>query len=220
MYPDNSLGYNFSTSFIYHHRQRWDLIAAYELEYISSKFDHTLIFTTVYMGVPGLYLLAGGELTPGANFSPTGTAKLGVDYTFGNFIGTGLHFRADFFGDAPLSSIQNQNLYEIRPEIFKYFGDVSHVTLAYSQYILSNGYTTFKVGIGVTLDYYKENAIFAGLAYGGSVEIQDEKRRVWEINLGIGYRVTRRLDLGLSYSYIDTQYGQTHQIGFRPVLRW
>lgn len=220
IYPDSSLGYNFSTSFIYHHRQRWDFIAAYELEYISSKFDHTLIFTTVYMGVPNLYLLAGGEVTPQANFSPTGTVKLAVNYAFGNFIGAGIGFRTDFFGDAPLSSIQNENLYEIRPEISKYFGDISHVTLSYSHFILSNGYDTWRIGIGMTLDYYKNNALFAGLAYGGSVEIQDENRRVLEFDLGIGYRVTRRLDLGLSYAYIDTQYGQTHQIGFRPVLRW
>jgi opacity protein-like surface antigen len=58
------------------------------------------------------------------------------------------------------------------------------------------------------------------MAYGGSAEIQDESRRVFELNLGIGYRVTQRLDLGFSYAYIDTQYGQTHQIGFRPVLIW
>jgi tetratricopeptide (TPR) repeat protein len=220
IYPDRSLGYNFSTSFIYHHRQRWDFIAAYELEYIRSKFDHTLIFSTVYMGIPGLYLLAGGEFTPQANFSPTGTVNLGINYAFGNFIGAGIGFRVDFFGDAPLSSIQNEILYEIRPEISKYFGDISHVTLSYSHFILSNGYDTGRIGIGMTLDYYKNNAIFAGLAYGGSVEIQDETRRVLEFNLGIGYRVTQRLDLGLSYAYIDTQYGQTHQIGFRPVLKW
>ncbi len=220
IFPDNSPGYNFSTSFTYHHRQRWDFIAAYELEYISDTFDHTIIFTTVYMGVPGLYLLAGGEVTPGADFSPMGTANLGINYTFGNFIGTGLHFRADVYGDAPLSSIQNQNLYEIGPEIFKYFGDITHVKLTYSHFFLSNGYNTWKLGIGITFDYFKENAIFAGMAYGGSVEVQDETRRVLEIDLGIGYRITKKLDLGLSYAYIDTQYGQTHQIGFRPVLRW
>ena len=72
----------------------------------------------------------------------------------------------------------------------------------------------------MTIDYHKNNAIFAGLAYGGSVEIKDETRRVLELDLGIGYRVTQRLDLGFSYAYIDTMYGQTHQIGFRPVLRW
>jgi tetratricopeptide (TPR) repeat protein len=220
IYPDSSLGYNFSTSFIYHHRQQWDFIAAYELEYISRKFDHTLIFTTVYMGIPDLYLLAGGEVTPQANFSATGRVKLGINYTFQNFIGAGINFRTDFFGDAPLYSIQNETLYEIRPEISKYFGDISNITLSYSRFILSNGYDTGKFGIGITLDYYKNNAIYAGMAYGGSVEIQDESRRVFELNLGIGYRITQRLDLGFSYAYIDTQYGQTHQIGFRPVLIW
>jgi tetratricopeptide (TPR) repeat protein len=222
IYPDGSLGYNFSTSFTYHHKQRWDFIAAYELEYVSSKLDHTLLFTTVYMGVPGLYLLAGGEVTPKANFSPTGTAKLGVNYAFRNFFGAGIGFKADFFGDAPSASdtLQNKELYEIRPEISKYFGDISHVTLSYSHFILSDGFDTWQVGVGMTLDYYKSNAIFAGLALGGSVETKDETIRIRELDLGIGYRVTQRLDLGLSYAYINAQYGKTHQIGFRPVLKW
>jgi tetratricopeptide (TPR) repeat protein len=220
IYPDRSLGYNFSTSLTYHHKQRWDFVGAYELEYISGKIDNTLMFTTVFMGIPSLYLLAGGEVTPQANFSPTAAAKLGVSYSFGNVIGAGLQLRTDFFGDAPLSSIRNDTLYEIRPEVYKYFSDISNVRLYYSHFILSSGYDTWKVGIGITIDYYKNNAIFAGMAYGGSVEIQDDSRRVLEVNLGIGYRVTQKLDLGFSYAYTDTQYGQTHQIGFRPVLRW
>ena len=220
IYPDNSLGYNLSTSFIYHHKQRWDLIAAYSLKHVQDTFDHTVLLSTVYMGVPNLYLLVGGEFTPQASFTPYAAVNLGVNYSFANFIGAGINFSTDFYGDAPLSTIQNENLYEIRPEISKYFGDVSHVRLTYSQFLFSSGYNTWKIGLNMTLDYYKNNAIFAGLAYGGSVEIQDETRRVLEFNLGIGYRVTRKLDLGLSYAYTDTMYGQTHQIGFRPVLRW
>jgi opacity protein-like surface antigen len=220
IFPDNTLGYTFSTSFIYHHKQLWDIITAYSLRHLQDTFDHTLLFTTVYKGISNLYLLAGGEITPQASFSPYATVTLGVSYSFANYIGTGINFTADFFGDAPLSTIQNENLYEIRPEISKYFGDISRVTFSYSQYVFSTGYNTWKVGLGMTIDYYKNNAIFAALAYGGSVEIKDETRRVLEVNLGIGYRVTQRLDLGLSYAYIDTMYGQTHQIGFRPVLRW
>jgi len=221
IYPD-STGYNFSTSFIYHHRQRWDFITAYELELIEGKIDNTFIFTTVYMGVPGLYLLAGGKLTPIANFSPSGEVDLAINYTFRNYFGAGIGFKADFFGDAPSASedLRNKDLYEVRPEISKYFGDISHVTLAYSRFILSDGFNTWQVGVGMTLDYYKSNAIFAGLAFGGSAEIKDETIRFRELDLGIGYRVNQRLDLSLSYAYIFSQYGQTHQIGFRPVLRW
>ncbi len=220
IFPDSSLGYSFSTSFIYHHKQRWDFITAYKLRHLQDTFDHTLLFTTVYMGISNLYLLAGGEITPQASFSPYATINLGINYSFANFIGAGINFSTDFFGDAPLSTMQNENLYEIRPEISKYFGDISHVTLSYSQFVFSSGYNTWKIGFGMTIDYHKNNAIFAGLAYGGSVEIKDETRRVLELDLGIGYRVTQRLDLGFSYAYIDTMYGQTHQIGFRPVLRW
>jgi tetratricopeptide (TPR) repeat protein len=220
IFPDNSLGYSFNTSFIYHHRQRWDFIAAYKLKLLKETYDHTLLLTTVYMGIQNLYLLVGGEFTPQASFSPYATANLGINYAFPNFISAGVNFSSDFFGDAPLSTIQNETLYEIRPEVSKYFSDVSRVTLTYSQFIFSTGYNTWKVGFGMTIDYFKNNAIFAALAYGGSVEIKDETRRVLEFDIGIGYRVTRKLDLGLSYAYIDTQYGQTHQIAFRPVIRW
>jgi Flp pilus assembly protein TadD len=220
VFPDKTVAYELSTSFTYHHRQRWDFIGAYELVTILDFFDHTLLFTTVFMGVPRLYLVGGFEFTPDAQFSPTGVLKTSVNYGFPNSIGAGVAFEASFWEEAPLSTIQNDELYEIRPNVTRYFGDISNVSFSYSEYIFGSGYSTRRAGIGTTLAFYKENTISAGFSYGGSVEIKDKARRVLEIGLGLGIRMSRMFYVGFSYEYIDTQYGQTNQISILPVIRW
>ncbi len=220
IYPDKRLGIIISSFLTYHHRQTLDVTLQFEFATLNATNDHSFSFTSVYYGISNLYLLGGFKITPDADFSPSYGAELGVNYSFHGGFGMGIGFSSDVYQDAPLGSIQDDTLYAIKPEIVKYFGDVTYILFGYNRYFYSSGYSTGTFRAAATLDYYKRNALYAGLTYGGSVEIKDKDRRVFEVAVGISHDVTQYLELSLAYSYLDTQYGQTHQISFQPIIKW
>ncbi|MFW6181237.1 MAG: tetratricopeptide repeat protein [Spirochaetota bacterium] len=220
MYPDGSTAVSLAPSFTWHLKQRWELKGGYKLSLFQEEADHTLSLSTVYHGVPGLYLLGGLAAAPGADFNPSFSADLGARYVADNGFGGGLDLGADVYGNAPLSSIRNDTLYEISPQMIKYFGDISHVILGYHYHLFASGFSTSTVSLSLTLDYANRNALYLSLSYGGSVESMDPDRRVFEFSLGVNQRVTRLLYASASYSYVDTQFGKTHRLGISPVFRW
>lgn len=220
IYADKTVGFTLSSYLIYHLEQKWDFSFQYDFVTISGRNDNRLSFSTVYKGVPNSYFLADLTFTPSANFSPYLGTKLKANYALPNGFGAGLGFMVDMYGDAPLSATQNENLYSIKPEVVKYFDDITFVLLGYDYYAYSSGYSTSKVRLMMNLAYYRSNVLSAGFSYGGDVETQDKDKRVFEFSLGISYNITRRIGLTLTYGYIDTQYGKTNQISFRPLLRW
>lgn len=220
MYPDGSTGVSLAPYFVYHLKQRWDLKAGYKLALFQDSADHTFSVTAVYRGVPNLYLLGDVSAAPGPSFSPWFSTGLGTRYVSDNGFGGGLDLAADIYGKAPLSSIQEDTLYEISPLLIKYFGDISNVILGYHYHVFASGFSTSTVSLSLTLDYADRNALYLGLSYGGSVESLDPDRRVFEFSLGVNQRITRTTSLAASYSYVDTQYGKTHRLGISPVFTW
>jgi tetratricopeptide (TPR) repeat protein len=219
-YPDGSTAVSLAPYFAYHLKQRWELKGGYKLSLFQGEADHTLSLSTVYRGIPRVYLLGGLAAAPGADFNPSFSADLGARYVAENGFGGGLDLAAKVYGKAPLSSIRNDTLYEISPLMMKYFGDISHVILGYHYHLFASGFSTSTVSLSLTLDYADRNALYLGLSYGGSVESMDPSRRVFELSLGVNQRVTRLLYASASYSYVDTQFGRTHRVGISPVLRW
>lgn len=212
IYRDKTLGVTASSGITYHYKQKWDFGFFIENAIIDKTHDLTLSFSTFYRGVQYLYLLGGISLTPNADFSSRFSINLGANYSLKNLFNVGLNFKTEIFPD--------DTLFTISPELQRYFSDITYVALGYNQYIYKSGYYTGTIGLHLNFEYYDKNPIFVYLIYGGDVEIKDKDRRIFNLGAGISYNFTDNFELSLGYALLGTEYGRTHEISNRFILKW
>ncbi|MGQ9614880.1 MAG: tetratricopeptide repeat protein [Spirochaetota bacterium] len=220
LYPDRSLGITASSSVTYHHKQAWNIFFLYKDAAIGSVHDNTVTVKNVLMGIPNLYMMGSFFYTPDPDFSPVTGGEIGASLSFGGGFGAGLYLSADYYGEAPRLTIQNDTLVAIKPEIIKYFGELNFILLRYNQYFYTSGYSTATFNLSTNFAYFQNNCIYAGLTYGGDIETRKKERRVFEIALGISFNVTENLGLFFNYNWVETQFGKTNQFEFHPLIKW
>jgi len=212
IYPDNNIGISLSSIVIYHFKQMWDFTFIYEKKVNNSIPDNTFYFSSVYKGKKKLYLLGGFSFTPDPNFSPNLSTEIGIDYNPGKSLVMGFDFTADIYTD--------YNLFSIKPKLSKYFTDISYMTIKYNQYIHSQKYYRANLEFLLNLDYYIENPLFIKFIYGGDIENINNPKNIFSFACGISYNITENLETSLSYSWLESAYGKTHEISYSSTVKW
>lgn len=212
IYPDESVGVTFGSEFIYHHKGKWDFIFGFENSRIGDISDTTFSHTTVYRGIQYLYVRGGLAFSPYPNFSPWIKTDLGVSYTFADLFAAGLSLKTNIY--------ESEALFTIIPELRKDFSDITYVALRYNQYLYTTGYSTGSVELLLNFEYYGRNDLFVKAVYGGDVEIRDSSRRVFDFAAGTTLVLTDNLEISLSYGWIETPYGKSHEISWSSNIKW
>jgi len=212
IYPDSSVGVAFWSEFMYHPKNRWDLVFGFEHATLHDMRDTSIYFIGVYRGVTDLYLRGGLELTPAPSFSPWLKTDLGVSYTFGTILGAGLSFTSDIY--------EEETLFAIIPEIRKDFSDLTWVGLKYYYYFYTTGYSAGRIELVLNLEYMENNDLFVKAVYGGDVETRDPARRVFDFATGISVSLTDQIETSLSFAWVETLYGRSSEISWSSYIRW
>lgn len=220
IYPDHSLGLSIDPGVVFHLRNRWDVLFINEIQTVEELWDNTLRLGVVYRGIENLYLGLDTSFTPMSNFHPVWGIKGSVHGSIGESFGAGLSLKGDFFDSPTASMIGKETLLEVTGDFSTYFGDINYMTVSGSWFQYLSGYNAIRVSLSTLVEYYKGNSITAGISYGGSVEVMDSQRKTMELGTGINQSISPLVDISAFYNYMDTTFGQTHQIGVKTYFHW
>ncbi|MFW6138411.1 MAG: tetratricopeptide repeat protein, partial [Spirochaetota bacterium] len=211
VYPDNSMGITLTAGITYHIKQLWDITFLYTDKVITGTHDHIFSLSALYKGIKNLYLSGEFSGTRDPDFSPLITTQLDIGYDFGP-LGASFGLKADIYS--------NETLFRISPGLLKYFSDASYINLIFNYFSYTTGYSTSKIEFRSKLEYFDQNTINLSLVYGGDVEIKDPLRRVFDITAGTTLNITDNLEVTLSYGWIETEYGRSHQLTYESIVKW
>lgn len=212
VYPDGTFSITLSSGVTYHLKQVWDFFFTHENKVINSAHDNKFQFNTVFKGITNLYLLEGFSFTPDPDFSPSWGTEFGINYNFPNLFSGGVNLLIDFYS--------RDTLFTVNPTIKRDFTDISYISLGYNQYVFTSGYSTGNVELLLNLEYANTNSLFVQFVYGGDTEVRDRDRRIFDLVTGTTFSITDNFETTLSYGWVDSPYGRSHEIGWRSVAKW
>ncbi len=212
IYTDGTFSISDTVTFLYHYRQKMDFLLKYIRAAINGDIDNTFSFEYTYMGINNLYLGSKIGFTFQPDFSAPFFTGLNLHYRFGKIVTAG--FELEF------TKYLNDDLLSFKPEIQKDFSDVSYARIRFNQYFFRSGYKTSSVDLYVQFEYFDQNTIYVTATYGGDAEIKDPDRRVFDFGFGISYNISDNLEIKFTYGWIETEYGKTHQFGWKNTVKW
>jgi len=212
LYADGSMGVSILSGLTYHHKQELDFSLWCENSVINDIHDTIFTLDTTFREIPFLYLGTTVGFTIDPDFSPIISGKLSIHYTFKDFITPGIIFSVDKYTD--------DTLFLLQPEIQRDFSNISYIQLCFKQFFYRSGYCASQLGLRLNLEYSNNNPVFITVTYGGDAEIKDKIRRVFDFGFGISYAFTDNFESSVSYSWLETIYGKTHELQWQNTVKW
>ena len=212
IYTDGTMSVTETSSFLYHYRQKMDFLFKYSRAAINGNVDQTFSLGYTYMGINNLYLGLQFGFTINPDFNKPLFGNINAHYKFGKILTAGVTLEYDKYID--------DNLIAMKPEIQKDFSDVSYALVRFNQYFFQSGYRASTIDLYIQFEYFDQNTIYVTGTYGGDAEIKDPDRRVFDFGMGISYYITDNLQSKLTYGWIETEYGKTHQFGWKNIVKW